>query len=116
AHAVVEVTKAFAARRRIVDRRKPVAADLDRPAGEERRAIEPLPFAEMLFGECDLVLQLCGFGKACGPDGVGGLMRPLQVACIPRGAARQDLSDRLEYHAIAGIAADVLLAVNAAVI
>jgi len=58
AHAVVKVHKTFAARRRIVDRRKPVAADLDRPAGEERRAVEPLPFAEMLFGKCDLVLQL----------------------------------------------------------
>src|SRR6476659_7529022 len=50
AHAVVQIHKTFAARRRIVDRREPVAADLDRPAGEERRAVEALPFAEMLFG------------------------------------------------------------------
>src|SRR5258708_31504390 len=34
AHAVEEVHKTFAARRRIVDRRKPVAADLARPAGK----------------------------------------------------------------------------------
>ena len=43
-------------------------------------------------------------------------MGPLQVACVPNGVARQDFSNRLEYHAIAGVAADVLLAVNAAVI
>src|SRR5258707_2813942 len=116
AHAVVEVHKTFAARRRIVDRRKPVTADLDRPAGKERRAVEPLPFAEMLFGKCRLVLQFCRFWKACGPDGGGGLVGPLQIACVPDRVARQDFSDRLEYHAIAGVAADVLLAVNAAVI
>jgi hypothetical protein len=93
AHAVIEVYKALAARRRIVDRRKPVAADLDRPAGQERRAVEPLPFAEMLFSECDLVLQSCRFWKTCGPDGVGGLVGSLQIACVPNGVARQDLSD-----------------------
>jgi hypothetical protein len=70
----------------------------------------------MLFSECDLVLQSCRFWKTCGPDGVGGLVGSLQIACVPNGVARQDLSDRLEYHAIAGVAADVLLPVNAAVI
>ena len=63
ANAVVEIHEAFAARRRIVDRREPVAADLDRPAGEERRAIQALPFAEMLFGEAPL--------RACIVAGLG---------------------------------------------
>src|SRR6202022_1130378 len=75
---IVEIHKTLAARRRVSDRRKPVAANFDRPAGEERRAVQSLPFAEMLFGQRRLVLQLCGFRKSRGPDRVGGLMRPLQ--------------------------------------
>jgi hypothetical protein len=43
-------------------------------------------------------------------------MRPPQIARIPDRAARQDFAERLEYHAIAGVAADVLLAVNAAAV
>src|SRR5207302_3831067 len=49
AHAVVEIHKAFAARGRLVDRRKPVAAG--RAAGEKCGAVQSLPFAEMLFGQ-----------------------------------------------------------------
>src|SRR5271170_7488104 len=48
AHAVVEIHETLAARRRLVDRREPVAAG--RPAGEKRRAVHPLPCAEMLLG------------------------------------------------------------------
>src|ERR1700751_170563 len=43
-------------------------------------------------------------------------MRPFQVACIPYRAARQNLADRLEHHAVAGIATDIGLAINAATI
>src|SRR6476620_1589511 len=43
-------------------------------------------------------------------------MRALQITCIPDGAARQNLSDRLEHDTVAGVAAEVLLPVDAAVI
>jgi hypothetical protein len=43
-------------------------------------------------------------------------MRPLQIARVPDRVARQDFSDRLEYHPIAGIAAKILLSVNAAAV
>src|SRR5688572_22441587 len=43
-------------------------------------------------------------------------MRALQIACIPDRIARQDFSDRLEHDAIAGVAAQILLPVNAAAI
>src|ERR1019366_47762 len=76
ANAVVEIHETLAARRRIVDRREPVAADFDRPAGEEISAIESLPFAEMLVGKRGLVLHAGWLRKSRGPDRVGGLMRP----------------------------------------
>src|SRR3954452_18257171 len=47
--AVIEIPETLAAGRGFVNLSKPVAAD--RPAGKERRAIQALPFAEMLFGE-----------------------------------------------------------------
>ena len=43
-------------------------------------------------------------------------MRSLEMACIPDRVARQNFSDCLEHHAIAGIAADVLLPVDAAAV
>src|SRR4051812_26181792 len=46
--AIIKIHEAFAARRRIVDRCKPVAADLDRPASEKGRAVQALPLPEML--------------------------------------------------------------------
>ena len=67
----------------VVDRRKPVAADLDRPAGlEERRAVEPL-FAEMLFGKCHLVLQFCRFGKPADQMAAAVLVGRFQIAYVP---------------------------------
>src|SRR6059036_66357 len=47
--AVIEVHETLAARRGFVDFSQPVAAD--GAAGEERRAIQALPLAEMLLGE-----------------------------------------------------------------
>src|SRR6201992_1210682 len=76
ADAVVEIHEAFAARRRIVDRRKPVAADRDRPAGEERRAVQSLPLAEMLVGKRRLLLHRGGAWRSRRPDPVSGLMGP----------------------------------------
>jgi hypothetical protein len=43
-------------------------------------------------------------------------MRPLQMAGVPDRVARQDLADGCEHHAIAGIAAEVLLSVDAAIV
>src|ERR1700712_3544267 len=63
ADAGVEIHETLPARRRIVDRREPVAADLDRPAGEERGAVQSLPLAEMLFGQRALLLHVAGPGK-----------------------------------------------------
>src|SRR6266852_700458 len=55
-------------------------------------------------------------GKSRRPDRVGGLMRPLQIARIPHRVTRQDFPDRFEYHAVAGVAAEVLLPIDAAAI
>src|SRR4051794_35180145 len=43
-------------------------------------------------------------------------MRSLQITRNPNGVTRQDLPDCCEYHAIAGITAEVLLPINAAAI
>ena len=114
ANAVIEIHETLAAGRGFVDRREPVAAD--RPARQKRRAIHALPFAEMLFGKGVHVRHLSRLGKSGGPDRVRGLMRALQIACIPDRVARQDFSDRVEHHAIAGVAAQILLPVDAAAI
>src|SRR6202790_75153 len=114
AHAVVEVHETFAARRRLVDRSEPRAAA--RPAGEECRAVHALPFPEMLFGEIGLMRHRRGPGKSGGPDRIRGLMRAFQIARDPNRAPRQDLSDRFEHHAVAGVAAEVLLPVDAPLI
>src|SRR3954454_11463837 len=116
AHTIIEIHKTLAAWRRIIDRRKPVAADRDRPAGEECRTVQTLPLAEMLFGECSVLLQACGLGKSRRPDRICGLMRPLQMARVPHGLARQNFAHRPKHHAIATIAAEVLLPVNAAAV
>src|SRR5215212_425296 len=116
AHAIVKIHETFAARRGFIDRRKPVAADLDRPVGKECCAVQPLPFAEMLFGQRGLVPQMRGFWKSGRPDRGGGLMRSLEMARVPDRVARQNLSDRLKHDPIAGVAADVLLSVDAAAI
>src|SRR5260370_42372571 len=92
AHTVVEIHKTFAARRRVVDRREPVAADFDRTAGKKCRAVQSLPFAEMLFGQRRLVLQPCGFGKDRGPDRIGGLMGPPPGALLPHPTSPPDFS------------------------
>jgi hypothetical protein len=70
----------------------------------------------MLFGKRGLVLHAGWLRKSRGPDRVGGLMRPLQIARVPDRVARQDFSNRGEDHAVAGIAADILLPVNAAAV
>src|SRR6478672_10119972 len=114
ANAVIEVHETLAAGRGFVEVSKPVAAD--RPARQERRAIEALPLTEMLLGERVDMRHVRRLGKARGPDRVCGLMRALQITCIPDGAARQNLSDRLEHDTVAGVAAEVLLPVDAAVI
>ena len=112
--AVIEVHETLAAGRGFVDLSKPVAAD--RTAGEERRAIQALPLTEMLLGERVDVRHVGRFGKTRGPDRVRSLMRALQIACIPDRVARQDFSDRLEHDTIAGVAAQILLTVDTAVI
>src|SRR5437879_1833564 len=111
ANAVIEVHETLAARRGFVDSSKPVAAD--RPAREERRAIHALPLAEMLLGERGHMRHIDRPRKTCGPDRIRGLMRALQIACIPDRIARQDFSDRVEHDAIAGVAAQILLPVDA---
>ena len=113
-HAVIEIHETLAAGRGLVDIGKPVAAD--RPAGEERRAIHALPLAEMLFGEGRYVRHRRRLWKSGGPDRLRGLMRAHQVARIPDRVARQDFCDRLEHLAIAGIAGDILLAVDVAAV
>src|SRR6478736_2401262 len=87
ANAVIEVHETLAAGRGFVEVSKPVAAD--RPARQERRAIEALPLTEMLLGERVDMRHVRRLGKARGPDRVCGLMRALQITCIPDGAARQ---------------------------
>src|SRR6201992_4318213 len=116
AGAVIEVHEAFAAWRRLVDRCEPVAADLDRPAGKERGAIETLPFAEILFGKGGILRHAGRLGKSRGADSFRRLMRPLQIAGEPDRIARQDLCDRLEHFAVTGVAADVFLPVDAAAV
>ena len=54
--------------------------------------------------------------KAGGPDRFRGLMRAHQIARIPDRIARQDFCDRLEHFAIAGVALDILLAVDVAAV
>src|SRR5882724_5888704 len=114
ADAVIEVHEAFAARRGFADVGKPVAAD--RTAGDECRAIHALPFPEILFGES----RYPGHGrrprKARGPDRVRGLVGALEIARKPDRTARQDLCDGLEHLAIAGVAVDILLAIDVAAV
>ena len=70
----------------------------------------------MLFGERRFLLHRGGLGKSRRPDRVGSLMGPLQIARKPDGISRQDFGDRLEHLAITGIAAEVLLPINAAAV
>jgi hypothetical protein len=70
----------------------------------------------MLLGQRRLVRHVVRPGKSRRPDRLGGLMRPLQIARKPHRVARQDFSDRLEYHAVAGVAAEILLPIDAAAI
>jgi len=70
----------------------------------------------MLLGQRPLVPQVFGLWKSRRPNCRGSLMRSLEMACIPDRVARQNFSDCLEHHAIAGIAADVLLPVDAAAV
>src|SRR6266478_773523 len=114
--AVIDIDKTFAPWRRLIDRREPVAADRDRPAGDELRAVQALPLTEILFSKGRLLHEPGGFRKSRGPDRLGSLMRALQIACVPHSIARQDLSDRLEYHAVAGVAGDVPLAIDVAAV
>src|SRR4030095_15508602 len=74
--AVIEIPETLAAGRGFVDLSQPVAAD--RPAGEECRAVQALPLAEMLFGERVHVRHVRRLGKAGGPDRACGLMRAFQ--------------------------------------
>jgi hypothetical protein len=98
----------------LVDRRKPVTAG--RLARQERGAIHALPFAEMLLGKRLFVRHGSGPRKSGGPDRLRGLMRALQIACIPDRVTRQDFPDRLEHHAIAGVAPEILLPIDAAIV
>src|SRR6478609_4445297 len=68
ADAVIEVHETLAAGRGFVEVSKPVAAD--RPARQERRAIEALPLTEMLLGERVDMRHVRRLGKARGPDRV----------------------------------------------
>src|SRR6478752_4614782 len=113
-HAVEEIHEALAARRGLVDRCKPVATD--RSARQKRRAIHPLPFAKMLFGESLLLRHDSRLRKTCRPDRIRGLMRALQIARIPDCITRQDFADRIEHHTVAGVATQILLPVDAAAI
>src|SRR5438270_10154149 len=74
ANAGVQIHETFAVRRWLVDRREPVAADVDGPGGEEVGAVETLPVAEMLLVEVGLVRHRVGFGEAGGPDRCRGLI------------------------------------------
>src|SRR5580704_12701471 len=113
-YAGVEVHETLAARRRLVDIGKPVAAG--RAAGEERGTIHTLPLPEMLFRESRLLRHRRRLWEATLPDRVRGLMRAHQVARIPDRTARQDFRHRLEHFAITGIAGNILLAVDVAAI
>src|SRR6266550_4126716 len=93
---------------------KPAAAD--RLAGEKRGAIHALPLPEMLFGERRFLRHGGRLWKTRSPDRLRGLMRALQIACVPHRVARQDLRDRFEHFAVAGVAGDVFLSVDVAAI
>ena len=73
-------------------------------------------FAEMLLGKCGLLRHRSRLRKSGGPDRVSGLVRAFQIARNPHAMARQDFSNRFEHHAIAGVAAEILLAVDAAAV
>src|SRR3978361_759818 len=70
----------------------------------------------MLFGQRGLLVQLRRLGKSRRPDRIRGLVRALQIAGVPDRLARQDLSDSFEHHAVTGVAADILLTVDAAAV
>ncbi len=110
----IEIHKALATWRRLVDVGVPLTAD--RTAGEKRDAVHPLPLPEMLLGKGCFPRHASGLREAGSPDRFGGLMRTLEIARIPDGVARQDLGDRLEHLGVAGIALDVLLAVDVAAV
>jgi NAD(P)-dependent dehydrogenase (short-subunit alcohol dehydrogenase family) len=114
--AVVKIHETFAVRRRFVDRRKPVAADGDGAACKKRRAVEPLPIAEVLFVEVCLLRHGVGLRKTRSPDRCRSLMRPLQLARDPHRIARQDLADRVEHNAVAAIAIHVFLTIDIAAV
>src|SRR6476620_5041513 len=81
ADAVIEVHETLAAGRGFVDTGKPVSAG--RQTGVKCCAINALQFAEMLLGERIHMRHLDRLGKAGVPDRLRGLMRSLQIACIP---------------------------------
>ena len=114
--ASVEIHEALTARRWVVDRRKPVAADLDRTAGKERSPIETLPFPEMLLGECRLVRHCCGLGISSLPQRIRGLVRAFEIARKPLGIVRKNARHGIEHRAIAAIAADIGLSIDATAI
>ena len=115
ADAVIEIHETLAAGRGFVDRRQTSGC---RPAGWRGTPRDSCPAirrdaARRRRFSCGIA---CGLGKSGGPDRVRGLMRALQIACIPDRVARQDFADRLEHHAIAGVAAEILLPVDAAAV
>src|SRR5450631_643605 len=114
AGAVIEIPETLATGRGLVERGKPMTAG--RQARYVRLAIHALQLAEMLLGKSLLMRHGRRLGKSGSPDRVRGLMRALEVACIPDRVARQDFPDRLEHHAIAGVAAEIRLPIDAAIV
>ena len=113
ADTVIEVHETFATGRRLVDRREPM-----RTGGAARQNAAR-------FMPCHSPRCCSAKSFTCGMSAGLEIRRPrshrrsdawFQRACIPDSVARQYFSDRVEHHTIAGVAAQILLPINAAAV
>ena len=113
---VRQIVEALAARRALMRGGEPVAGNRRRARSEERRTIHALPLAEILFGECLVLMHLVGLRQTRRPDRGSSLMRALQIAGKPDSIPRQEFRYTREHDAVAAIAADIGLAVDIAAV